>query len=173
MDSYPDAYTQNLKKLSTRWLLVAAVFVIALIFQTCRCNGVIEGFKNIFPDILLTEDGHAQEIRNIAEGVVGPFIGDFYLYLRGKKYDSMTGIAMPPMYMPSSIEDPVLMDPVLSDARLMIMNWIDSLTQRLNTTYPKNLRDAATKNWNLTYQQDRGRLVVTYVSHGMTNSYIV
>lgn len=161
---------EKMVQLNITWVFLAAI--VLLLLMPSQFN-LVEGFRNIFPNITLTLDDYATDVRTIAEGIVGPFIGDLYLYLRNKNFNPGTGAAIAPMYVPTTVGDEMLSDPVLVEARAQVIQWIEALRDKLSKKYDQKLRDAFAPQWDLTYRVEAGRLIVRYTSRGSAADYIL
>lgn len=143
------------------FLLIIGVSIVAW-FLTKR----VEHFSSA--RALVSETDYIQDIRNTA-AFVGPYIGEIYLYLRAKYSQDKV-----PMFVPGSINDPTLADPLLPIARMQIKSWIDSNYLRMKNKYGEELMNDFGKSWNLTYTENaNGVIEVSYLQKGQKSLYIV
>ena len=150
------------------WILAVAALVYYMFG-----GGIIENFASIMPHAYRTQQDYETEMRNLAEGLVGPFIGDLYLHLRAKGFDNMNAIGLPAEYIPTSTSDVLLNDPILIPARRQIKNWIDVIKARMATQYDAKFLNSMALVHNLFYKEQDERLIVTYIVGGLSGTYIV
>ena len=160
--------------LSEKQLLVVIALVGLYVFWQSQTTEGFTDIKSLFAPPLVTREDYAREVRNLAEGTVGPYIGDIYLYLRAKGFDPVTGTASIPMYAPTSVADPSLNDEKLEVARLQVKGWIDSAKARWKQSFPAELMASMDPIWKLDYAEStNGKLIITYTDNGITSQHFL
>lgn len=151
-------------------LLLVVIIVIGWILFNKNGTGK-ETFTGRKP--VSTMDQYTDEIRAVA-AYVGPYIGDLYLYLRAKYYDPVLGKALPPQFMPGSVNDPTLSDSLLPIARAQIKAWIDSSRLHIGQRYEVADLLKWQKFADLSYKELPNKVLqVFYTEFGKTTTYLV
>ncbi len=159
-------------------VLVLLVLIALYITNSKRLGlGLLENFsppQSPFFKATTTPDELIRDIQNLAEGVVGPMIGDVYLQLRNKNFDPISGIALPPMWVPTDGNDPRLNDPSLIQVRENVKAFIDNAKRHWSEIYPEHIIEKVQPKQNLSYSQlPNGKLVVQYLDNGVLSKYYV
>jgi len=151
--------------MSTQTIILLAVLVFIAWMLTKRTESFMPG-KGV-----ITEDEYVADIREMSS-YVGPYIGEIYLYLRGKYSDPIKPKG--PMFAPGSVSDPTLADPLLPIARSQIKAWIDSAKMQMTKKYGQAMMARMQSNWDLSYTQTTdGVMQVVHNENGKSSTYLV
>lgn len=147
------------------------VLFAVLVFVAWLFTNRVEKFTTA---MIVTDDEYIQDVKNTAS-YVGPYIGEIYLYLRGKYHtQDVLHPGTGPMFQPGSINDPTLSDPILPIARTQIKSWIDSAKLRMKDKYGEAMVTRLKPLYDITYTvAANGILQVINIFNGKAATYLV
>ena len=157
-------------------LLIVAGLLLFYIFTYTNKERFLEMFTTLrnFTGLkpLVTPQQYFQDIR-VLSSYVGPYIGEIYLYLRGKYFDPVLNKSLPPYYKPEDVSDPTLGDPLLPIARTQIKSWIDTSKLRLLDRYGEEFIKKYSEKSDIYYTESASVLKVTYIENGKSSTYLI
>lgn len=162
--------------LTNNHLILIFVLILIIYFFSTTNNlkemfTTLRNFTNLSP--IVTPEQYYQDIR-VLSSYVGPYIGEIYLYLRGKYFDSVRNRSLPPYFRPGDINDPTLADPLLPLARTQIKSWIDTSKLRLADRYGKDFVDKYKEIADISYIETPEKVLkVTYIENGNATTYLI
>ena len=147
-------------------VLLACIFMYAL---SKPCYKVYENFTGRYSLVptLVDDEEYIKDVKNIA-AYVGNYVGQIYVHLRSKQFDTVSKNASVPMWEPKSIND---VEGVPQEAKHQIDVYMKSATKWLNNKYPESIRKAS--KWGIKHEMKDGNIYIHYKTDGFTRKYLV